>query len=59
MPAKALAIQILTFCAPGRPSGFCVIIWLTCSGGIPFGQMVWAKIRSASGGSGLCRWPVL
>ncbi len=24
-----------------------------------FGQMVWAKVRSASGGSGLCRWPVL
>jgi hypothetical protein len=43
----------------GRPSGFCVIIRLTCLGGIPFGQMVWAKIRSASDGGGLCRWPVL
>jgi len=25
MPAKAVAIQIGAFCAPGRPSGFCVI----------------------------------
>jgi hypothetical protein len=43
-------MQIWTFCVAGRPGGFCVIIRLTCSGGIPFGRMVWAKIRSASDG---------
>jgi len=37
MPAKAVAIQISAFCASGRCSGFCVIIWLTCSGGILVG----------------------
>ena len=59
MPAKAVAIQIWAFCASGRSSGFCVIIWLTCSGGILVGHMVGAKMRSAWDGSGLCLWPVL
>jgi hypothetical protein len=42
-----------------QSSGFGVIIWLTCSGGILAGQVVGARMRSAWDGSGLCRWPVL
>ena len=35
-----------------------VIIRVTFSIGTPFSKIVWAKMRSASDGSGLCRCPV-